>query len=124
MNNNYTPNLPEGLDAAILAVLETHTGREKAIGRTALVAQIQFMHFSVDERTVREGIKALRRRGHLICSVSGPGGGYYKAANKAEFDEFYGMEFAAKIADMRETGEAMQQAARQFFGQGQQLELM
>ena len=122
--SEYVPNIPEGLDAAVLCVFEKHTGKQNVISRTMLVWQLAGIGVRAEERSVRECIKQLRRVGHLICSMPGTGGGYYMAESKAEFDEFIQTEFDAKIHDMLVTTAAMKQSARVQFGEGVQMELL
>lgn len=122
--SEYIPNIPEGLDAAVLCVFEQHIGKKSVISRSSLVWKLAGMGLRAEERSVRECIKQLRRVGHLICSMPGSGGGYYKAENKAEFDEFIQAEFDAKIHDMSLTRNAMSAAARVHFGEGVQMELL
>lgn len=109
-------NQPAGCDRAILRVLEFHRGKEGAIGGEELTRLVNLNGFHIDQRTVRESIKELRRTGHLICSTAGNGGGYYLATTAEEFEQFIDQEFKAKIKDMSETLNAMQQAARDQFG--------
>jgi len=106
---------PPTLAQTLLEVLEGHKGRGAAIGRVALVAAITRQGFKMHERQVRECIKHLRRKGHLICAMPGAEGGYYLAQTNEEFQEFDRAEFGAKIADMNETRQAMLKAARQYF---------
>lgn len=122
--SEYIPNIHEGLDAAVLCVFEQHIGKKRVISRSSLVWKLAGMGLRAEERSVRECIKQLRRVGHLICSMPGSGGGYYKAENKAEFDEFIQAEFDAKIHDMSLTRNAMSAAARVHFGEGVQMELL
>lgn len=122
--SEYIPNIPEGLDAAVLCVFEQHIGKKNVISRSSLVWKLAGMGLRAEERSVRECIKQLRRVGHLICSMPGSGGGYYMAENKAEFDEFIQAEFDAKIHDMSLTRNAMSAAARVHFGEGVQMELL
>lgn len=120
MNKQRQPRtftVPEGLESAVLAILDVHRGIENAIGRGALVWNLRMMGRAEHERVVRECIKQLRRKGHLICSVPGKHGGYYIATSKREFLEFDQDEFGAKIADMNETRQAMLKAMREQFGE-------
>ena len=109
-------NMAPGLDRAILRVLSDRIGRHKAIGRFDLVESCRRLGFPSTERQMRDMVKQLRRKGHLICSVAGEDGGYYLAGSKAEYDEFRQIEFAGKINDMAETLKAMDQAANERFG--------
>lgn len=115
-----TITVPEGLGSAVLAVLNDHRGVENAIGRGMLVWKLRTMGRTEHERVVRECIKQLRRKGHLICSTPGEHGGYYIATSKQEFLEFDQDEFGAKIADMNETRQAMLKAMREQFGEAVQ----
>jgi predicted DNA-binding transcriptional regulator YafY len=116
--------MPVGLDRALLRILSFHPGREKAVGGSDLRSLAAVSGFRVQERTLREALKQLRRQGHLICSAPGENGGYYLAANMAEFQEFARMEFEGKIADMSETLNVMRKAAVQQFGEGVQMGLL
>lgn len=113
-------NMPPGLERAILRILGFHRGRLQAIGGEELTHQLASTGCPTEQRSVREAIKGLRREGHLICSMPGTEGGYYLANTAAEFEEFAGQEFEAKISDMAETLAAMRKAAREQFGQGVQ----
>jgi hypothetical protein len=115
---------PSELEPAILSVMASHTGRQRAIGRSELLADLARMGHQVRERTVREAIKQLRRLGHLICSMPGVDGGYYLAQSMDEFEEFDRVELGAKIADMDQTRQAMRQAARRKFSLNYQMELL
>ena len=118
---SYVQSIPRGLDQVVLRIIREHTGRIHALGRKALVTQLEKRTGNIyHERLVRECIKQLRRQGHLICSTPGEDGGYYIAANKAEFDLFDQTEFGAKIADMNETRQAMLKAARERFSDATQ----
>lgn len=118
-------SMPPGLDRAVLRVLSYHHGRERAIGRFPLLAEVKRLGFSdTTERQLRLTIHELRRAGHLICSAPGEKGGYYLAATKDEFDKFIETEYTAKIRDMAETVSAMSKAAADQFGQATQLGLL
>lgn len=118
-------SMPPGLDRAVLRVLNFHRGRERAIGRFPLLAEVKRMGFSeTTERQLRLTIHELRRAGHLICSAPGEKGGYYLAATKEEFEAFIEAEYRAKIRDMSETVSAMSKAAADQFGQATQLGLL
>jgi hypothetical protein len=112
--------VPEVLFPAILLVMESHRGVEQAISRGALVWGLRAAGYGFHERIVRECIKQLRRRGHLICSTPGEHGGYYIATSKQEFLEFDRDEFGAKISDMNETRQAMLKAVKEQFGEAVQ----
>lgn len=113
-------NVPPVLLPAVLLVMESHRGVEQAISRGALVWELRTRGYPFHERIVREGIKQLRRRGHLICATAGEHGGYYLATSKQEFMEFDRDEFGAKIADMNETRQAMLKAVKEQFGEAVQ----
>ena len=61
-------------------------------------------------------IKQLRRFGHMIGSAAGENGGYYLITTPEELQEFLRIEFLAKIDDMRQTVEAITNAASQRWG--------
>ena len=99
------------LSRAILRTLSFHCGRANPISRTDLVKAVRM--YSASERQIREQIKQLRRLGHLIGSAPGTDGGYYLITSLDEFNDFMHTEYMAKIKDMRETVNAMNEAARQ-----------
>lgn len=108
--------MPAGLDRAILRVLSFHIGKERAIGRYALVRILQPQGFDASERQVRQTIHDLRRAGNLICSMPGESGGYYLAASLEEFQEFIDRELHPKAIDLLETEKAMRAAAKIEYG--------
>jgi predicted DNA-binding transcriptional regulator YafY len=71
--------------------------------------------YGASERQVREYIKQLRRAGHLIGSAPGADGGYYLITSIDEFNDFMRSEYLAKIKEMRETVNAMNHAAQEYF---------
>jgi hypothetical protein len=113
-------SMPKGIERDTLRVISYHIGKERAIGRTALVASLSEQGIHSNERAVRFVIRDLRREGHLICSTPGDNGGYYLASNLAEYQDFRQAEFVAKIIDMNETVRAMDHAAKSAFGVGYQ----
>ena len=114
-------NMPAGLDRAVLRIIGFHRGKIEAIGGEDLTRQVQVMGFAgIDNRTVREAIKELRRSGQLIFSMPGEKGGYYLARDMSEYENFKKTEYVAKIKDMSETLHAMDKAAREQFGDGVQ----
>lgn len=120
----YNAAYPSELRQALIEMLASYVGKEKAIGRMGLVHRCYQRGFRVSERQVRECIKYLRRNGYLICATPGKKGGYYMASTKEEFGEFDHAEFGAKIADMNETRQAMLKTATKQFGEAVQLSLI
>jgi hypothetical protein len=116
--------MPAGLERAMLRVLSFHTGKAHAIGRNAIVRDLQRVGLYASERQARQCIHDLRRGGHLICSAPGENGGYYLAADLAEFREFCDRELHPKAMDMLETESAMKAAARQQFGEAVQPQMI
>jgi hypothetical protein len=110
-------NYPPELEKMVLAVMESHKGRENSILRGALLWQVSTMGVQTNERSLRECIKQLRRAGHLILAMPGEHGGYYKAATRQEFEDFMRQEFGAKINDMLETKAAMTKSAESTFSE-------
>ncbi len=104
-------------------VLQGHVGREKAIPRSRLVNEVN-MRVAVlgreevySERQVRAAINALRKRGWLICSTGGVGGGYWMAKNRDEVLEFLEREVRPRYRDLQEIERAMRRAMLEKFGQ-------
>lgn len=110
----YSVSLPPDLGLAIMIVLSFHVGRYNTISRANLCAELN--HLQISDRQLREQIKQLRRSGHLIGSLSGENGGYYLITTPDDLHEFLRREYQAKIDDMRQTVEAMTNAASQRWG--------
>ena len=119
-DNNYPPEL----EAALLAVFERHVGKKNKILGNSLLWKLTTMQVHTNERSMRECIKQLRRKGHLICALPGVEGGYYYAETLQEYQEFDKAEFTAKIMDMLATRRAMKLAARRVFSEVHQMELL
>lgn len=113
--------LDPGLVRAVLSVLRFHAGKANAISKPNLLADLRRLGFTggltyaTAERQVRAAIQELRKAGHLVCSSSGDGG-YYLAADWAEYEEFAQVEYRSKIIDMSETLRAMDAAAAEKLG--------
>jgi len=107
------PKEQELLNRAILRTLSFHRGRSNPISRTNLVKAVRM--YGVSERQIREQIKQLRRLGHLIGSAPGVDGGYFMITSLEEYNDFMTSEYLAKINDMRETVNSMNNAAQDQF---------
>jgi hypothetical protein len=116
--------MPPGLERGLLRVMSFHVGRRQALGRMEVVAELRKVGYAVSERQARQCIHAQRRAGHLICSAPGEEGGYYLAADLAEFREFCERELHPKALDMLETESAMKAAAKEQFGEAVQGQLI
>ena len=112
--STYSVPLPPDIGLAIMIVLSFHAGRHNTISRGDLCAELKDLRIS--DRQLREQIKQLRRSGHLIGSAAGENGGYYLITTPEELEEFLRTEYQAKIDDMRQTVEAMTNAASQRWG--------
>jgi hypothetical protein len=108
--------MPPGLDRAILRILSFHQGREQAIGRGRLVGDLARMGFEVHERVMRACINELRKKGQLICSTGGDGGGYYLPADWNELEEFIKRELHPRAMDLLEQETALKAAAEKQWG--------
>jgi len=113
---------PVGSGYIILKFLAYHVGRENAIKRRDLLEQLHTYPGLKDmqDRHLRIEINRLRKEGQLICSAACEDGGYFMAGSLEEYTEFAQRELGAKIADMSATLRAMEQAARQQFGDSYQ----
>lgn len=113
------------LYAEVIALLQYHVGKEKAIGKGELLYSLRRnghgkgVQPSTFERQVRRAITTARKAGVLICSSAGDGG-YYMASDLSELDEFCAIELDAKIVDMSETVKALRAAGMREFGYVQQ----
>jgi len=116
-------DIPEKLERKILDTLHYHVGRDSAIKKRVLMAQLTRLGFRTNERQIRAIVNKLRKEGNLICSAAAEDGGYYLASNLAEFNEFIERELGAKIADMSQTISAMKRAAHERFGNTVQMGL-
>lgn len=83
--------MPHGLERALLRVLSYHIGKDKAISKPDLLADLARMGFRVHERQARKAIEELRNNGHLIGASSGDGG-YYIIANEDEYNDYVAEE--------------------------------
>lgn len=110
-------------EAQLLSVLQARKGRAKAVKRDELINILRVRGVGITDRHMREMIKQLRRKGHLICSAPEEDGGYFMAETYAEFEEFDRVEFSAKIADMSATRSAMVRKAKEVFGDAVQVSL-
>ncbi len=114
----------EALLAAVQRVLSLRVGREAAISRGELVrAVMRRLARRVSERQVRAAVNLLRKRGVLICSTGGPGGGYWMAANRQEVEDFLTREVHPRAMDLLEVEQAMREAMQREFGQPTLFEL-
>jgi hypothetical protein len=117
-------NLPAGLERALRRVLDQRVGEESAISRADLLRQLGMLGFGfVDERTVRALINDLRKRGELICSRGGSGGGYWYAASREEMEAYLEHEIHPRAMDLLEQEKALRQAMDVRFGEGVQVRL-
>ena len=114
--------MPQGLEKAVVQVLKYHVGKEQAIKKDAILADLKNMGYTPHERQFRDAVRNLRRDGWLVGSFSADG--YFLIANKAEFDQFANTEIRPRIADLSETLSAMETAARQRFGEAVQVGLL
>jgi hypothetical protein len=118
-NNKQTREvkLPDGLEVAVWQLLELRRGVEKIIGGAALTREVQRLGFPrINQRLVREAIRLLRRKGHLICSMPGTKGGYWIAESREEYEAFRQEEILSRISDLAETMHAMDASAKRTFG--------
>lgn len=70
----------------------------------------------VSRRYVRGRIRELRRRGALILSTGGVGGGYRRALDMGEVMEFIDAEFRSRALDMLYTASRIREAGYKVFG--------
>lgn len=84
-------SMPAGLERAVLSVLRFHIGKENAVSKKQLLADLTRLGFHQHERQVRECIEGLRNHGHLIGASSGEGG-YFIMATDEEWQAWYAEE--------------------------------
>ena len=112
---------PEGLDQCMMRILARHVGRQHVIPRTKLLDAIHFSGYSsVDDRSMRALINALRKSGEMICSSGGINGGYWLAASYAELDEYISHELEPRAKDLLEQMHALKTSARERWNDGLQ----
>ncbi len=107
------------LEWHVESILRLHRAHNP-IKRPEIVRWLRAEGVQAHERQVREAIKQLRRRGVLILSGSD---GYYMAESLQEVDDFLTRELFARISDLRETADAMKRAAREQFGNAEQVRM-
>jgi len=116
-NAGYIPTeLPAGIERAMIRLLDFHVGREKAISRGDLVLVLTASGFRVSERVARQVINELRKRGFLICSTGGEGGGYWLAVSWQELNEYIERELHARAMDLLEQEKALRREAERRWG--------
>jgi len=104
--------------AAVTRVLAGHVGRERVISRAGLVAAVRRdLGVRVSERKVRAAVNGLRKRGVLVCSAGGRGGGYWLAKDRADAMDFLAREVRPRIRDLAEVERAMMRAVARRWGQ-------
>ena len=109
--------MPAGLDRAILRILSFHKGKDSVISRDDLVKACAAQGYKFkDDRPIRACINDLRKRGNLICSAGGNGGGYFSPASPQEFDEYLMRELHPRAMDLLEQEKAMRAAAEKLWG--------
>jgi hypothetical protein len=84
---------------------------------------MQIDHPTIDEREIREAIHELRKQGLPICSTGGFGGGYYRAADQDELEEYLDREIHSRATDLLETEAILRKACEMTWGP-KQLELV
>jgi hypothetical protein len=115
-------SLPLGLERKILRILSYHTGRENAISRAALLAELARYGFDYteakDDRPVRLAINLLRKeKGIPICSAGGLNGGYWIAKDWDELEDYLNQEVRGRLSDLREQEQALMQTGRKMWGE-------
>ena len=120
-------SLPSELTPIEKGVLWALTDRriELPLSRTVLAGYLRYSNLllSRDDRQMRQAIENLRKNGCLICHRKGKRGGYYMAANKAEYEDFRAREYKSRIVSLADTLRKMDKAAEEKFGEEIQLEL-
>jgi hypothetical protein len=110
------PELPVGIERAMIRLLDFHVGREQAISRGDMLGALKSLGFRVSEREARSVINLLRKEGYLICSTGGEGGGYWLGANWQELNEYLERELHSRAMDLLEQEKALKNAAEQRWG--------
>lgn len=72
--------------------------------------------YPISRRKMREGIRLLRRKGFLIVSTSGKGGGYRLTDDHEDVTKFVDQEYMAKGLDMIQTGSIMLKSSQEKSG--------
>lgn len=121
-----TEGLTDALEISIIRVLAAHVGREQAISRVDLLEWVRTnpANMGVDDRRLRLAINDLRKKGLLICSTGGIGGGYWLAADHAEVLAFVEQELHPRAMGLLETERAMRESAAELFGEGIQRRML
>jgi len=112
------------LQGAIMDVLKSHMGHEKALTFDTLIENLRLIPplETVSELQVKVAIRRLRKSGGaLICSSYMNGVRYWLASHWFEVLEFIDHEYHVPAIDLLETEIAMLDAAREAFGDIPQL---
>ena len=121
--------LPDPLPSAVLEILRAHVGRDRAVGRLALLRIVQESEVfdpaagrhtrplvNVSERELRMSISTLRDFGLPVCSAPGRVGGYYLAADGVELHQFLMRELDSRIRSLARTRRRMFAGGLTIFG--------
>lgn len=104
------------LMSEILSVLNGHVGKKNAISRPDLLKDLKTRGVFEADRIVRDTINLLRKKGFLILSTGGTGGGYWLAENLDEVNSFFETEIDSRIKDLNDQKTAMRRSAIARFG--------
>ncbi len=108
------------LKMAILRVVLYHVGRENAISRSALMAEIHAQGIKVEERTVRLAISEMRSRSGIpIAGTGGIRGGYWILKDQAEADAYLQVELHARGIDLLEQESSIRKSFNRWYPGGQ-----
>lgn len=124
VNKAFLEGLEPGVERALLRILTFHVGSDQAIVKEKLIADLKKHGFVVEERVIRALINDLRKRGHLICSKGGAGGGYWLAGSREEMEEFLEREVHSRAMDLLEQEKALRSAMVERWGDAVQGMLM
>lgn len=109
------PSINERQKNVIAARMSFARGQENKVSKEEVIDYARQFGINLTVRTFRAIIHELRREGLLICSSSGVSG-YWLASSFEDVQSFLTREMRSKVADMRKTISAMENAARSEFG--------
>jgi hypothetical protein len=107
------------LEMAILRVVMFHIGRENAISRSELLAELTSQGYRQDDRTVRLAVSELRAKGIPLAGTGGIRGGYWILKDPKEADEYLKVELHDRGMNLLNQESAVRKSFDRWYPGGQ-----
>lgn len=109
--SNPLSKIDPGFARSLQTILQFHRGKENAVPRSDLLEKLKMAGWDTGDRTMRGQINLLKKKGALICSCGGHGGGYYLARDWGELEDYIGQELRPRAMDLLEQEKALKAGA-------------